>query len=274
MKSGESIEEIGSNLVYSYKSDYELSTTSWTNFFTQNGIDSAAVSNTEAKKYVSYINTNCSTLSFINLSKINDVKLAVDELATLILNDNTQETRIKKDSDGKYYILGEDGKYYYDTTEAPEGAELISRREAIKLNTALAGDPIFYQGTFGCLKDLGFMIFNMKSIYTEEAWPELYTKCNNVTAALNDALIACWRDGYYKPTYYKINSKSHNASDSSSYYGTSSGFGLTINCSVWVPKTFNGQTYLYEGFEDWYENELDFGKNSTWTTLIKNWFNE
>lgn len=274
LKTGESIKEIGANLVYSYKSDYEKDSTYWTNFFTQNGINSSAVSNTEGKINVSCINTNCTTLSFINLSKIDEVKLAVDELATLILNDNTQETRIKKDSDGKYYILGADGKYYYDTTEAPESAELISRREAIKLFTALAGDPIFYQGTFGCLKDLGFMIFNMKSIYTEEAWPDLYTKCDNVTSSLNNALIACWRDGYYKPTYYKINSEKYSANEYSSYFGTDSGFGLTINCSVWVPKTFNGQTYRYEGFEDWYENELEFGKNSTWTALIKAWFNE
>ena len=128
------------------------------------------------------------------------------------------------------------------------------------------------------MKDLGFSVFTLDSIYHSNEttdWSPILTKANAITAALNDAIIACWRDGYKKPTYYKNPQDSSNSEpEGSSWYGNAMGFGLTINCSCWVPHTgADGKTYLYEDFAEWYSNELAFGKDcSAWTNLIKDWF--
>ena len=97
---------------------------------------------------------------------------------------------------------------------------------------------------------------------------EVYNQTSAVKDALKDSIVACWRDGYKKASYYKSNS-GFVSSYSSSLYG----YGLTINCSVWVPHTYSGETLLYEDFADWYKEDLAFGRDcSNWAALIEEWF--
>lgn len=256
------IKTVGSKLIKAFKEDYTLTQKSWNEFFSDNKITEAQVNSSNYLPFnVSIYNPNCPTLSFIDLSKVDAIKNAVDDLATLILSDNEDDLRIKYDSaDNKFY----DTEY---DEGIPATAFFIPRKDAVKYHAAYYGDPIYYDGTFGCLKDLGFMLRTLHNVYFGN-WDDLTDKIDDISYALKEAIIGCWRDGYTKPTYYKIPGETQ-----SSFVENMWGCGLTINCSVWVPHTAkDGKTYLYQEFADWYEDELAFGKDSTWTTLIKDWF--
>lgn len=261
------IEEIGGKLIKSYKNDYTWTTSDWNKFLSAN----QALNDSEVNEFIkSVFNSSLSTLSFIDLSKIEAVKNAVEEYATLVKSASEEDELLKVDSNGNHYLVGQ-------SSNIPDNATFVSINEAIKYHTALYGDPLYYKGTFGTLKDLGFMSFYLNTTYDETSnstWINILSKANAITDALNNAIIACWRDGYNKPTYYKNPQDSSNSGLADSWYGNSMGFGLTINCSCWVPHTgADGKTYLYEDFAEWYSNELAFGKDcSAWTNLIKDWF--
>ena len=264
------IEEIGCNLVKTYKTNYEWTSENWNEFLTNNP-DLAG----EDDMWISISNPNANTLSFIDLSKINSVKNAVNELAQLIYNDTGDENRIIVDiNTNTLYFLNTNGKYYDNQGNLPPtNAQLynVYRRFGIKWWTAYYGDPIYYNGSFGCLKDLGAMCAFMRQYYPESLWSELNTKTNAVTSALSNAIVASWRDGYNAPTYYKIKGESYYDALGSS---TDLGAGLTINCSCWVNhQAADGKTYKYQEFADWYKNDLKFGKDSSnWTSLIESWW--
>lgn len=268
---GATVEEVGSKLVKKYRSNYEWSENRW-NSFLQNNPSFANYDDLNK----SLMNEQLSTLSFVDLSKIDTVENAVNELAYLINNDDGEETRLKADSNGHIYTLADDGNYYYNGTKASEDLELFntSRSFGLKWWTAYYGDPICYQGSFGSLKDLGAMCAFMRLYYPESVWPELNEKSNAVTSALSDAIVACWRDGYNHPTYYKVKGESYEDALGGSDFSDDLGAGLTINCSCWVSEQGkDGRYYLYQRFADWYKNDLAFGKDcSEWTKLIENWW--
>lgn len=268
LTNGATVEEVGCNLVKTYKRNYEWTSDDWSTFIAKN------------PKYASYdtlyksiCNTELSTLSFIDLSKINSVKNAVNELAQLIYNDTGAENRIMVDTNtNTLYFLNSNGKYYDNQGNLPPtNAQLyyVYRKFGIKWWTAYYGDPIYYTGSFGCLKDLGAMCAFMRDYYPN--WTELNTKANAVTSALSQAIVASWRDGYNAPTYYKIKGESYYDALGSS---TDLGAGLTINCSCWVDhQGSDGKTYRYQEFADWYKTDLAFGKDCTnWTNLIESWW--
>ncbi len=261
------IEEIGGKLIKSYKNDYTWTTSDWNKFFTENpNLNGSGVSGLLKSVY----NPSLSTLSFIDLSKIEAVKTAVEEYATLVKAASDDDELVKVGTDGKYYEVGQ-------SQTIPENATFVPITEAVKYHTAYYGDPLYYNGTFGSLKDLGFMAFYLNALYAQTSnttWINILEKANAIKDALNNAIIACWRDGYGGPTYYKNPQDEANSEENDSYYGNSLGLGLTINCSCWVPHTrADGKDYLYEEFVDWYRNELAFGKDcSAWTNLIEEWF--
>ena len=264
LKKNATVEEVGCNLIKSYRSNYELSESDWNKFIK----DNPDLTDLE----ISVLNQNASTLSFVDLSKIDAVAEAVSNLAQLIYNDKGTENRIVTDNQNLYF-LGEDGKYYDNYGKSPgKNAKLYEmyRWFAVKWWTAYYGDPIYYDGSFGCLKDLGCMCVFMRNYYPASLWSELYSKTNAVTSALSEAIIASWRDGYTAPTYYKIKGETCQ-----NLLGTEDlGLGLTINCSCWVNhQAADGKTYKYQEFADWYKNELAFGKEcSSWTDLINLWW--
>ena len=250
------IETAGRTLIDSYKKYYQKTNTSWANI-----LESDPSLAEMDDKYISLHYTSCSPLSFLKLTKINDVKNAVNNLASFILTEG-------KSADHRIVYSPSDSSYYDSfNEECPEDSFPVNRENAIKFWAAIYGDPIYYEGSFGSLKDLGFMLCMMDTIYKEQ-WPELLVKTAAVRNALNNAIIACWRDGYNgTPTYYK------NSTNCDSYLSSDYGLGLTINCCIWVPYYYNGKTYKSSGFADWYKNELAFGKDcSNWTTLIEEWF--
>ena len=189
LKKNATVEEVGCNLIKSYRSNYEWSESKWNKFITAN----PNLTDLE----ISILNQDASTLSFVDLSKIDAVATAVSNLAQLIYNDKDAESRIITDSQNLYF-LGEDGTYYdIDGNSPEENAQLseMYRWYAFKWWTAYYGDPIYYDGSFGCLKDLGYMCEVMRNYYPVSFWSELYNKANAVTSALSNAIVASWRDG-------------------------------------------------------------------------------
>lgn len=271
LTNGTTVEEVGCNLVKSYKDNYTWSTEKWEEFISNN-----PYLKNEDNMWISISNPNANTLSFIDLTKIDAVKDAVNELAQLIYNDDGDENRIVVDGNTNIlYFVNSSGDYLDNKgNPPPTNATLypVYRRFAVKWWTAYYGDPIYYNGSFGCLKDLGAMCAFMRQYYPESLWQELNTKTNAVTTALADAVIASWRDGYGAPTYYKnrVENKYQDALGGT----TDLGAGLTINCSCWFDQTGNdGKTYRYQKFADWYKNDLAFGKDCTnWTSLIESWW--
>ncbi len=268
LKEDATVDKVGCNLVKTYKTNYEWTSEKWNEFLTNNP-DLAG----EDDMWISISNPNANTLSFIDLNKITAVKEAVDALAYLIKNDNTREERLITDR-STIYTLHEDGFYYDNSGNKPKNNATLyymDRKFGIKWWTAYYGDPIYYNGSFGCLKDLGAMCAFMRQYYPESLWSELNEKTNAVTTALSNAIVASWRDGYNAPTYYKIKGETYYDALGSS---TDLGAGLTINCSCWFDQTGNdGKTYRYQKFADWYKNDLAFGKDCTnWTSLIESWW--
>lgn len=249
------IKTVGETLIDSYKNYYTKSDTYWTSVLNENHDYFEGMNEKEISLYY----PSASTLSFIDLSKVNAVKDAVNELASFILdNANMSDTRIK-------YSRSE-GQFYDSQTETdiPEDAFFVPIIYAIQYWAAYYGDPIYYEGSFGLLKDLGYMIAVMEDEF-KYSWPQLLEKTADVKRALNEAIIACWRDGYNEvPTYYKTSSNSEG------YLSPDCGCGLTINCSVWVA---TGSGSVGYGFASWYQNELAFGKDcANWTNLIQAWW--
>lgn len=273
LTNGATVEEVGCNLVKTYKSNYTWTDTKWNSYLT----DNPGLAN-ESNMWVSISNPNANTLSFIKLSEIEDVKTAVNALADLINKDNEEEPRIAIGSNNKYYYANNNIYYDYYGYPLPSDVTLVSyenRKYGIKYWTACYGDPIYYDGTFGCLKDLGAMCAFMRQYYPQSLWPELNTKTKAVTSALSNAIVASWRDGYNAPTYYKntVENEYQDALGGSSF-NDDLGAGLTINCSCWINhQASDGKTYKYQEFADWYKNELSFGKNcENWTSLIESWW--
>ena len=278
LTAGATVEEVGCNLVKTYKTNYEWSSEKWTKYLTDNP-DLAG----EDDMWISISNPNANTLSFIDLRNINAVKNAVSTLASLIYTDTGTETRIKIDTNtNTLYFLNSNGNYVDNQGNTPPtSAKLyyMYRKFGIKWWTAYYGDPIYYKGSFGCLKDLGAMCAFMRQYYPD--WEELNTQANAVTSALSNAIVASWRDGYNTPTYYKnkIDNKYQDALNYTTEVKITDnlkdlGAGLTINCSCWVPYTGNdGKTYTYQGFANWYKYDLAFGKEClAWTNLINYWW--
>ena len=272
--------DIGTALVEQYKNDYKMSDSDWEEILEGYGITAENASSLSYKDQavISLWTPTCSTLSLIDLSMVGAVKTAVNELATVILSKNGDDPYLKRDSKG-YYELAKDGKYYLNGNAQNEGVDgenlsSVPVKEAIKYFTAYYGDPICYQGTFGCLKDLGYMTY----IIAEEKYSsdsELKTAAENVQKALDKAIKTAWRDGYKNSTYYYYDSYGYKIVSSASYLNLQY-LGLTINTAVWVNHKSNvdGKISTYHEYEDWYENELAFGKDcDQWTALVKDWFN-
>ena len=171
---------------------------------------------------------------------------------------------------------------YYDTKNTnvtiPETAEFVSRKDAVKYHIAYNETPIYYDGTFGTLKDLGYITYVLYEVYFDIDtsnpnnsiyWNEVYNQQKEVKNALNEAIVACWRDGYKKASYYKSTSDYL-----SSYANSLYSYGLTINCSVWDFYTDSeNNLWRYESFADWYKEELSFGRDcANWSALIEDWF--
>lgn len=194
------------------------------------------------------------TFSLIDLSKVETVADAVDELADFIL-DNAESL------------------YNYRFNTVPFLVYLRTYCDCyFDLNK-----PV-YQGTFTRLHDIGYMAENIATFCNNLDIPEtddsntqideatlyqlmnngLMTKAEAVTAALQKAITYTWREGPY------TDEGPYTAK--SLYLGENLPYGMTIA----------GATYASDGTDgyapNFYEEELAFGEKTSWGDLLALYF--
>ena len=157
--------------------------------------------------------------------------------------------------------------------------------EIVRDNIIRPGNPIYYQGSYTWLYDLGAIIDGLEPFVKDTnivSWMADNSSLSmfqwsyaigDLKDALSDAITASWRDGYTKPSYDTTVSKySTNA-----WIGTSlhnNYYGLSI-CGGTVETSVSGQnvTLLDEKYPDFYATELQFGQDcENWDNLLKLWF--
>lgn len=196
------------------------------------------------------------TFSLIDLSQVQAVADAVNDLADFIL-DNAESLYSYGINNGTKVVpilvyLGDYFDHYFDLNK-----------------------PV-YQGTFTWLHDIGFMAENIATFCNNLGIPEtddsntqideatlyllmntgLMTKANALKTALQSAITYTWREG-------------PNA-NASLYHGENLPYGMTI-AGARIAQTQDGTLIDYFA-PDFYKTDLAFGNDTSWGDLLELYF--
>ncbi len=262
MKSGASVLTISKDILKSYKASYALSNAEWAQILNEYNSYPVFSGSLDAKG-ISLVYERANGLTLADLSYVGTVKQKLDELA------------------GALYELKDKTISSADSGGLIEGNFLEIVRDYI----IRPGNPIYYQGSYTWLYDIGAIIDGLEPFVDDEnivAWMAANSSksmfqwvyaISDLKDAMSNAIAASWRDGYQKPSYDTTVSKySTNA-----WIGTSihnNYYGLSI-CGGTVETSVSGQTVtlLEEKYPDFYGSELQFGKDcKNWDNLLKLWF--
>ena len=262
MTSNASVLKISKDILQSYKASYALSNAEWAAILNEYNKYPAFNGSLDAKG-ISLIYEKANGLTLANLSAVGTVEEKLDALA------------------GALYELKD------KTITLAESGNLIEGNflEIVRDNIIRPGNPIYYQGSYTWLYDLGAIIDGLEPFVKDTnivSWMADNSSLSmfqwsyaigDLKDALSDAITASWRDGYTKPSYDTTVSKySTNA-----WIGTSlhnNYYGLSI-CGGTVETSVSGQnvTLLDEKYPDFYATELQFGQDcENWDNLLKLWF--
>lgn len=250
-RSDSTIKSVGEELIDDFRTYYQWTDAQWS--------EVAASLNVDKTKVHWYSNAVISTLSMIDLSKIDAVEDSITVLAKLLV-----------DNKDKLYT-----GYYYDAndnivktkTEKPvRYSDML-----IKYAKISVGDSLYYQGSYSWLIDIGYMMDNfgfqagdqMYGFNNPDAveWKELVSACRNVRAAVKSAIVKSWRD--YPGS--SLNGYDHNLYT----YLEGTHFGLTICAESLV---INNGMIVSGVCPSFYRTDLAFGKDSAWADLLETWF--
>ena len=182
------------------------------------------------------------TFSLIDLSKVQAVADAVDELADYLISIQNDPSEL--------------GLYV--------GSQFLTSLFYLDLPK-----PV-YQGTFTWLHDIGFITLNISNIIindnptTEKNEQEEYgqtlstlqEKASLLKTALQSAILYTWREGPYTAN--------------SLYLGENLPYGMTI-AGAEIAQTQDGKLIDYFA-PDFYKTDLDFGKAYRWGDLLELYF--
>lgn len=231
------IKSIGKEAVISYRNQYEYSQLAWeatVNSYKINEKTKALFENLSDEKINKYFSYLCYTLSLIDLSKIDEVKDAIDSLSDEIrFNGNNYTATINNTS--------------------------CSGTDFIKYLSEYDIFAHIYQGTFMWLYDLSFLMTEYKTY--AGTWEGLSSKSDAVISKLNDAIVYTWKDGYKKPTCDNV------TQGASPYYSSKAGISIATGLVV-----INDNKICEPSYPSWYESDLQFGQNSSWSNLLSEWF--
>ena len=262
MKSGASVLTISKDILKSYKASYALSNAEWAQILNEYNSYPVFSGSLDAKG-ISLVYERANGLTLADLSYVGTVEQKLDALA------------------GALYELKDKTISSADSGGLIEGNFLEIVRDYI----IRPGNPIYYQGSYTWLYDIGAIIDGLEPFVDDEnivAWMAVNSSksmfqwvyaISDLKDAMSNAIAASWRDGYQKPSYDTTVSKySTNA-----WIGTSihnNYYGLSI-CGGTVETSVSGQTVtlLEEKYPDFYGSELQFGKDcKNWDNLLKLWF--
>lgn len=275
-------EILGNVVIQQYAADYAWSDAQWLEFYHEGYsnhfetledfgnylysylIQQGGFTQAQASEYIYDLALNISvqakvsTLSLIDLSKLADVKTAIDAVAQEILdNANTNCTKI-------FLQPNENNNGYSIVYESGENTIPVNRMELLS-NMALDYiRPINYQGTYSWLYDIGYMSDTMAYWANNDDWTSLKDKLRNLDQALNTSVIASWRDGaFFGPTYSTFTTTNILCSSDNSYYG------LTISGETFKYTVEGTQATVVDGdYPSWY-TDLKFGQDCKWNDLLQ-----
>ena len=253
-KSGSTIKSIGEQLIKDYRAYYEWDFSTWQE------VASSLGSGITVDDAVWYSPCGISTLSMIDLTKIDELEDKITALATFLLSSD-------KVLDGIFY--DENNEVVYEETATTRPMPYLDLLKDYVRFSGMTGNSMYYLGSYSWLYDIGFMIDNFMYIADETildnsgnpvtnvfAWPDLVTACSDVKTALKGAIVKAWRDFPYSTgNLYEVLGGSH--------------YGLVISGETIA---VDGSNIVPGSCPDFYETDLAFGKDSAWTELLVEWF--
>ena len=268
------IEAVGQKIVEDYKTQYGNNTTLWNSYAKALGYNSySSITNENVRKNMEWLSDlGFTTFTITDLSKIADVKTAIDSLCALLLS-NTGKT-IYVDDKGYFSPTATSTTRNYVTYLGQHHANIVN----ILTNTTDSyrlDDYLYYQGSYTWLYDIGYIArmmqyFSASTITTESstysnenAWPELNTAASNLITKLNYAIKYSWRDSQVssdKDFYSRID----ESTTQFRHY-----LGLTI-CGANIAT--NGTNLAQGSCPSFYKTDLAFGAESRWGDLLEYWF--
>lgn len=275
------IDAVAKQIVADYKTQYGNNTSLWNNYANAIGYDSyydiptTPVNLRETLEW--FGDLGFTTFTITDLSKIADVKTAIDSLCTVLLSTEDNEginKTVYVDENGYFSHTATSTTRNYVTYLGQHHANIVN----ILTNTTDSyslNDYIYYQGTYTWLYDIGYIARRMQyfsaptitiesSTYSNaNAWPELNTAATNLITKLNDAIKYSWRDSKVssdKDFYSRIDGSTTQFSHS---------LGLTI-CGANIAT--NGTDPAQGSCPSFYKTDLAFGADSKWGNLLTYWF--
>lgn len=252
------IESIGKQLINDFSTYYKFDALKWTTLQTELIVE-GKIPNLNYVQF--YSMAGVSTLSMIDLSKIDALEDSITSLATFLLSN--------KDKTVSKHYFNDDGDFVPEEPENPV-PYLHLLRDYVRYS-GITGNSLYYMGSYSWLFDIGYMMDNF--IYISSAqikdeqnnivsnpyeWTELKPYCESVKGALEDTIIDAWRDS-------PVDKNLYNDVLQGTHYGlTISGETIAIDGNNFVPGTC----------PDFYGSDLAFGAASVWTDLLVEWFGE
>ena len=259
------------NVVSDYRTEYKRSASDWNKLLNEITTNYPDLGVTEEN--LALYDWDACTLTAVDLTKMDAVKTAIDAYAQEILDNDNQEIA------GLYF----DKSAREITKTASTTTVPLTYGRVIQDSALYRGGLLSYMGSYTWLFELGAVLDNSYNLATEltvgettYTWSALATKTKEVAKALDDCIVASWRDGnkefglYYNIWYSNTSANKYTWGIlESGFYGLSISGG-TVEMSV----SGSNATLLPEKNPDWYKTELAFGKDSKWGDLLEYWFGE
>ena len=271
------IDDVAKQIVADYKTQYGNNTTLWNNYAQALGLGYSSYSEvpttpTNMRETMEWFgDLGFTTFTITDLTKIADVKTAIDSLCNILLSDEGKAKTIYVDANGYFSPTATEATRNYVTYLGQHHANIVnilsSTTDSYSLN-----DYIYYQGTYTWLYDIGYIARMMQVISgstigsssNENAWSELNAAASNLITKLNLAIKYSWRDSKVssdKDFYSRID----GSTTEFSHY-----LGLTI-CGANIAT--NGNNFARGSCPSFYKTDLAFGADSRWGDLLEYWFN-
>lgn len=264
------IDNVAEQIVADYKTQYGNNTSLWNSFAQEMGYNSySSITDENDRKNMEWLgDLGFTTFTITDLTKIADVKTAIDSLCEVLLSDT--EKTIYVDANGYFSPTSTSTTQNYVTYLGQHHVNIVkiltNTTESYRLD-----DYLYYQGSYTFLYDIGYIARMMKicsaptieSTPNANAWSELYSAATDLIESLYDAIKYSWRDSQVssdKDFYSWIDGSTTQFSHS---------LGLTI-CGANIAT--NGNNIVQGSCPSFYKTDLAFGADSKWGDLLTYWF--
>lgn len=272
------IDDVAKQIVADYKTQYGNNTSLWDNYAAQAWASSYNDLSTEQKELLEWFgDLGFTTFTITDLTKIADVKTAIDSLCNELLSDAGKTKTIHVDANGYFSptATSTTTTRNYVTYLGQHHANIVNYYLSLPDNytgdSYLLTDSLYYQGTYTWLYDIGYIARMMQVISgstigsssNENEWPELNAAASNLITKLNLAIKYSWRDSKVVSNgdFY---SQIDGSTTQFSHY-----LGLTI-CGANIAT--NGNSLTQGTAPSFYKTDLAFGAESKWGDLLTYWF--